>query len=166
VWDSHEPRLGVIGHSWSTTNGWHSDPTVRRCTGFARAWGYGGVDIGNLFGLQGADPTKLASVADPVGPNNDANLAAMCADNDLVLLAWGAHADPNPARTVAQMLWHLGEHRGGSLAVLGWTERGQPRHPLYVPKDTTPECLTLGAEAYRLHEAEDPRWERLLAAET
>ena len=47
--------------------------------------------------------------------------------------------------------------------MLGWTERGQPRHPLYVPKDTTPECLTLGAEGCGLHEAEDPRWERLLA---
>jgi hypothetical protein len=166
VWDSHKPRLGVVGHSWSTTTQWRSDHTVRRCIGFARAWGYGGVDIGNLFGLQAADPRKLASVVDPIGPDNAAHLTAICADNDLILLAWGAHADPNRARTVAQMLWHLGEHRGGSLAVLGWTERGQPRHPLYVPKDTTPECLTLGAEVYGLHEAEDPRWERLLAAET
>ncbi len=166
VWDSHKPRLGVVGHSWSTANEWRSDPAVRRCIGFARAWGYGGIDIGNLFGLQAADPRKLASVADPIGPDNDAHLAAMCADNDLVLLAWGAHADPNRARTVAQMLWHLSENCGGSLAVLGWTERGQPRHPLYVPKDSMPECLTLGAEGYGLHEVEDPRWERLLAGET
>jgi hypothetical protein len=165
VWDSHLPRLGVVGHSWSTTNGWRSDPTVRRCIGFARTWGYGGVDIGSLFGLQGADPTKLASVADPVGPDNDAHLAKMCADNDLVLLAWGAHADPNRARAVAQMLWRLSEYCGGSLAVLGWTERGQPCHPLCVPKHATPDCLTLGVAGYGLHEAEDPRWERLLASE-
>jgi hypothetical protein len=63
------------------------------------------------------------------------------------------------------MLWRLSEDRGGSLAVLGWTERGQPSHPLNVPKDATPECLTLGVEASGLHEAEDPRWERLLAGE-
>jgi hypothetical protein len=165
VWDSHKPRLGVVGHSWSTTNEWRGDPAVRRCIGFARAWGYGGIDIGNLFGLQAAGPRKLASVTDPIGPDNDAHLAAMCTDNDLVLLAWGAHADPSRARSVAQMLWRLSEHCGGSLAVLGWTERGQPRHPLYVPKDATPECLTLSAEGYGLHEAEDPRWERLLAGE-
>jgi hypothetical protein len=165
VWDSHKPRLGVVGHYWSATNEWRSDATVRRCIGFARAWGYGGVDIGNLFGLQAADPRRLGSVADPVGPDNDAHLAAMCADNDLIVLAWGALADPDRARTVARMLWHCSEDCGGSLAVLGWTERGQPRHPLYVPKDATPECLTLGDEGYGLHEAEDPRWERLLAGQ-
>jgi hypothetical protein len=163
VWDSHMPRLGVVGHSWSATNEWRSDATVRRCIGFARAWGYGGIDIGNLFGLQAADPRKLASVADPIGPDNDAHLAAMCADNDLIVLAWGAHACPDRARAVAHLLWRLSEDCGGSLAVLGWTERGQPRHPQYVPKDVTPECVTLGAGGYGLHEAEDPRWQRLLA---
>jgi hypothetical protein len=163
VWDPHMPRLGVVGHSWSATKEWRSDRTVRRCIGFARAWGYGGIDIGNLFGLQAADPKKLAMVADPVGPDNDAHLAAMCTDNDLIVLAWGAHACPDRARAVAHMLWRLGEDCGGSLAVLGWTERGQPRHPQYVPKDVTPECVTLGAEGYGLHEAEDPRWQWLLA---
>jgi hypothetical protein len=165
VWDSRRPRLGVVGHCWSTTNEWVTDPTMRRCIGFARAWGYGGIDIGNLFGLQPADPRKLPPVADAVGPDNDAHLAAMCADNDLVLLAWGGHADPGRAHAVAQMLWHLGEHGGGSLAVLGWTDGGQPRHPLHAPKNSTPECLTLGPQGYGLHEVDDPRWERLLAGE-
>jgi len=76
-----------------------------------------------------------------------------------------AHADPDRARMVAHMLWHSSEDCGGSLAVLGWTECGQPRHPLRAPKDTTPECLTLDVDSYGLHEAEDPRWERLLAGE-
>jgi hypothetical protein len=165
VWDSHMPRLGVVGHSWSATNEWRSDATVRRCIGFARAWGYGGIDIGNLFGLQTAGARKLLSVDDPVGPDNDSHLAAMCADNDLILLAWGSRADPDRAHAVAQMLWHLGEHCGGSLAVLGWTECGQPRHPLTAPRDSTPECLTLGPQGFGLHEVEDPRWERLLAGE-
>ena len=165
VWDSQKPRLGVVGHSWFTPNHWRDEPTVRRCIRFARAWGYGGIDIGNLFGVRAIDPSSLASVADPVGPDNDANLAAMCTDNDLILLAWGAQADPDRAHVVAQMLWRLSEHCGGSLAVLGWTERGQPRHPLYAPKDATPECLTLSDGDYGLHEDEDPRWERLLAGE-
>jgi hypothetical protein len=164
VWDTSKPRLGVVGHCWPATNEWLTDPTLRRCIGFARAWGYGGIDIGNLFGLQPADP-RNASIADPVGPDNDAHLAAMCADNDLILLAWGNLADPDRAHAVAQMLWRLGEHSGGSLAVLGWTERGQPRHPLYTPKYSTPVCLTLSPEQYGLHESEDPRWERLLAGE-
>jgi hypothetical protein len=164
VWDSQKPRLGVVGHGWTATTERLTDSTMRRCIGFARAWGYGGIDVGNLFGLRTADRRNLALADDPIGPENDAQLAAMSADNDLILLAWGNRADPDRAHAVAQMLWHLGEQGGGSLAVLGWTDRGQPRHPLHAPKDSTPECLTLGADGYGLHEAEDPRWERLLAA--
>jgi hypothetical protein len=125
MWDSRKPRLGVVGHSWSVASEWRTDATVRRCIEFARAWGYGGIDVGNLYGIQ---PTR-------------------------------AHA-------IAEMLRNLSDHRGGSLAVPGWTECGQPQHPLHVPKDSTAECLTLGAEGYGLHEAEDPRWGRLLAGET
>jgi hypothetical protein len=165
VWDSHKPRLGVVGHCWSAASEWLTDPAMRRCARFARAWGYGGIDIGNLFGLQTADAGNLASVDDPVGPDNDAHLGAIYEDNDLILLAWGNGADPDRAHRVAQMLWHLGKQCGGSLAVLGWTECGQPRHPLYAPKDSTPECLTLSPKGHGLHETEDPRWERLLAGE-
>src|SRR5262245_21298308 len=100
VWDSHMPRLGVVGHSWSATNEWRSDRTVRRCIGFARAWGYGGIDIGNLFGLQGGAPGTLGSAADPIGPDNDAHLAAMCAANDLILLAWGEDVELQRERPV------------------------------------------------------------------
>ena len=160
VWDSQKPRLGVVGHSWSVASEWRTDATVRRCVEFARAWGYGGVDVGNLYGIQ---PRRFASAADPVGPDNDAHLAAMRADNDLVVLGWGVQAHPDRAHAVAELLRNLSEHRGGSLAVLGWTECGQPQHPLHVPKDSTPECLTLGAEGLGVHEAEDPRWGRLLA---
>jgi hypothetical protein len=163
MWDSRKPRLGVVGHSWSVGSEWRTDATVRRCIEFARAWGYGGIDVGNLYGIQ---PRRLTSAADPIGPNNDQHLAAMRADNDLIVLAWGTQAHPNRAHAVAEMLRNLSDHRGGSLAVLGWTECGQPQHPLRVPKDSTPECLTLGAEGYGLHEAEDPRWGRLLAGET
>jgi hypothetical protein len=162
VWDSHKPRLGVIGHSWLAVSEWRTDATVRRCIEFARAWGYGGIDVGNLYGIQ---PGRFASAADPIGPNNDHHLAAMRADNDLIVLGWGAQAHPNRAHAVAEMLRKLSEYRSGSLAVLGWTECGQPQHPLRVQKDSTPECLTLGIDRYGLHEAEDPRWGQLLAGE-
>jgi CTP:molybdopterin cytidylyltransferase MocA len=129
----------------------HSAPLHR----IRASMGYAGINIGNLFGLQAADPMRLASVADPIGADNDAHLAAVGADNDLVLLAWGNHPDLDRARAIARMLWQLSEHCGGSLAVLGWTERGQPRHPLHAPKDSTPECLTFGADGRGLHEAQD-----------
>ena len=105
VWDSHKPRLGVVGHSWATTNEWRSDFTVRRCIGFARAWGYGGVDVGNLFGLQAADPRKLATLPSPSART--------------MMRTW-----PRCAPTTISSCWHGAAHalsrprsRGGSYVV-------------------------------------------------
>jgi hypothetical protein len=163
VWDSSQPRLALVMLNPSDADAYRNDPTIRRCIGFARAWGYGGVDVANLYGLVSKDPKVLWRHRDPVGPDNDRHLAAVCRDTDLTVLAWGAGADAARAHVVAAVLWRLAVRHGGSLAVLGWTLGAQPRHPLFVPKDTTPECLTLAAAGCGLHEAEDRRWEDLLA---
>jgi hypothetical protein len=147
----------------SEANGHHNDPTVRRCIGFARAWGYGGVDIANLYGLVSKNPRALGRHGDPVGPDNDHHLAAVCSQNDLTVLAWGPNAGADRVQAVAQMLRRLAGRRGGSLAVLGWTHGAQPLHPLRAPKDTTPKCLTLNGFGCGLHEVADPRWEHLFA---
>jgi hypothetical protein len=163
VWDSDKPRLGWVILNGSDADDHNTDATVRRCIGFARAWGYGGVDIANLYGLVSKNPGALAHHFDPVGPDNDAHLAAMCSENDLTMLAWGPNAGTERAHAVLQMLRQLAKQRGGSLAVLGWTHGAHPLHPLLAPKDTTPKCLTLAGAGCGLHEAEDPRWGHLLA---
>jgi hypothetical protein len=140
----------------------HNDPTVRRCIAFARAWGYGGVDIANLYGLVSKNPGALRRHSDPVGPDNDRHLAAVCSENDITVLAWGPDAGADRVHAVTQMLRRLTESHGGSLAVLGWTHGAQPLHPLLAPKDATPKCLTLNGFDCGLHEVEDPRWEHLL----
>ncbi|HWX98776.1 MAG TPA: DUF1643 domain-containing protein [Mycobacterium sp.] len=163
VWDSDKPRLAWVILNGSDADEHRSDATVRRCIGFARAWGYGGVDIANLYGLVSKNPGALAHHFDPIGPDNDRHLATVCSQNDLTVLAWGPNAGTDRAHAVLQMLWRLAKRRGGSLAVLGWTHGAQPLHPLLAPKDTTPKCLTLAGTGCGLHEAEDPRWGHLLA---
>ena len=107
VLDSDKPRLGWVILSGSDADKHHTDPTIRRCTGFARAWGYGGVDIANLYGLVSKDPGALGRHVDPVGPHNDRHLAAVCSENDLTVLAWGPDAGTDRAHAVIQMLWRL-----------------------------------------------------------
>jgi hypothetical protein len=51
VWDSDKPRLAWVILNGSDADEHRTDATVRRCIGFARAWGYGGVDIANVYGL-------------------------------------------------------------------------------------------------------------------
>jgi hypothetical protein len=157
-WDSALPLLCLVMLNPSKANGRRNDPTVRRCIGLARSWGYGGIVVRNLYALVSTDPDELSDHPDPVGPDNDAELA-LCSRQDLTVLAWGANADAARAQQVAATLWWASRERGTSLAVLGWTGGGQPRHPLYVRSGTPLECVTPSASG--AHEQEDPRWGRL-----
>jgi len=109
------------------------DPTVMRCRMHARAWGYGGLVVANLFAYRATDPRELLTLDDPVGPANDATISHVIAEAPLLVCAWGAHGDLNGrARQVLDLL------RDTPLYVLGLTKGGQPRHPLYMRADLEP----------------------------
>lgn len=55
----------------STADATQDDPTIRRCMGFARRWGYGGITVVNLYAYRATNPRDLLTAADPVGPEND-----------------------------------------------------------------------------------------------
>lgn len=118
----------------STADAEHDDATIRRCLGFSRAWGCGGLAVVNLYALRSTDPAALWIADDPVGPANDRHLvdAAACTDGPLVA-AWGANARPG---RIAAVLALPGMDRLTALAV---TKAGQPRHPLYLPGGLTPQ---------------------------
>ena len=118
----------------STADEQRDDPTIRRCIGFARDWGYGGLEVVNLFAFRATDPRELRHAADPVGPQNDHHLALAARRATLVVAAWGANADARRARRAMQVL--SGQRR--SLAHLGFTRSRQPRHPLYLPRTLLP----------------------------
>jgi hypothetical protein len=112
----------------STADELHDDPTTRRCAGFARRWGYGRVELVNLYGLRATRSAELRAAADPVGPGNADAVRAAVARADLVVCAWGNEGIGPRADDV---LAGLDEPR-----CLGRTLRGAPRHPLYVPGET------------------------------
>lgn len=126
-WDPSGPTVLFVGLNPSTADHRHDDPTIRRCIGFARAWGFGRLAVGNLFAYRTPHPALLKQAAAPVGRANDRWLRRLAAEADLVVAAWGVH----------------GAHRERSAAVLGYlpapkclgtTKDGAPRHPLYLPK--------------------------------
>jgi hypothetical protein len=121
----------------STADAELDDPTIRRCIGFARSWGYGAINVVNLYGLRATDPRELARHPDPVGPENDLYLRGrdQLSLRELVVCAWGAH--PMAARRAPDALRLLDE-AGETPHVLGLTKDNQPRHPLYVPGRTEP----------------------------
>jgi hypothetical protein len=121
----------------STADADIDDPTIRRCIGFSRAWGYAALRVVNLYALRSTDPRGLWTATDPVGPENDQWLTkyAMAASTQgtPLIAAWGANARPDRVQHVLAL---PGFHR---LTALGTTKAGQPRHPLYLRNAAVPE---------------------------
>jgi len=110
------------------------DPTIRRCIGFTKTWGYSGLSVRNLFSFRATDPKELLNAEDPVGPRGNVEvLAALTAD--LVIVAWGTGVPFNRDRIV--LGWF--RERGTPLFCLGTAKSGDPRHPLYVRAGKKPE---------------------------
>jgi hypothetical protein len=122
----------------STADATQDDPTIRRCIGFARALGYGGLMVVNLYALRATKPEVLwrADYDERVGADNDSELRRAlrdAAERDAhVIGGWGANAE---ARRVAEVMALPHAER---LTALGTTKAGQPRHPLYLRADSTP----------------------------
>lgn len=136
TWGAAAPAVFVMLNP-STADAFVPDPTVRRCQSFARAWGAGGLVVLNAFGLRSTDPAALRSHPDPVGPDNDAAIAAVLSwyDKCFVVVAWGVHATLGGRnRAVLELL----RVKGVEPKCLAVTADGHPRHPLYLPKTSTP----------------------------
>lgn len=137
IWDESKPVMAWVMLNPSTADGSTDDPTIRRCINFAKAWGYGGITVVNLYALRATDPKELWQHHDPVGPDNDAELAKIAENHSLIVLAWGANANTDRTGVVLRILSRAYD-LCNKLAVLGWTKGGEPRHPLYVRADTRP----------------------------
>lgn len=119
----------------STADATSDDPTIRRCTGFARARGFGGLRVLNLFALRCTDPAEMKGAPDPVGPQNDVFLrnafARSVSEGSPVIAAWGVHGIHLLRDDAVRA---LAAECGVKLMCLGATKDGHPRHPLYVPR--------------------------------
>jgi hypothetical protein len=83
------PLLGWVMLNPSTADAERDDPTIRRCMGFARTWGFAGIIVRNLYAARSSSPAALWSHPEPGGPANDQYLAGTGVDQ-LTVCAWGA----------------------------------------------------------------------------
>ncbi len=123
-WDKHLPGVCFIMLNPSTADANVDDPTIRRCIGFARRWGFGSLRVVNLYAFRATNPAEIKIAPDPIGPLNDDYLLSAAASSHLVIAAWGGFAGKERVAAVCKKL--------GELKCLGLTQSGEPRHPLYV----------------------------------
>ncbi|HEY3272691.1 MAG TPA: DUF1643 domain-containing protein [Methanocella sp.] len=118
----------------STADAEKFDPTVRRCFGYACDWGFGSMEVVNLFALRSTYPEVLSKAADPVGPENDAVILKAVKESDLTIAAWGIHGPLRGRdREVLEMIASVRD-----LHCLGTTKDRHPLHPLHQPKRLRP----------------------------
>lgn len=118
----------------STATAEVSDPTVRRCEGYAVRWGYRILEVVNIFALRSTNPKALYRAIDPVGPDNDAHLVDAVRSADLAIAAWGVHAaHMNRHAAVKALLTPYAVH------CLLRTRDDYPSHPLYLKADLVPQ---------------------------
>lgn len=125
----------------STADAGRDDPTVRRCAGFARDWGFAGFDVVNLYDFRATDPRDLFAAARPCSAANDHAIAAAARAAALTVAAWGARAEPARARAACKIVGR----EGARLHALALTKVGQPRHPLYLRRSCRPVLFRPGA---------------------
>jgi hypothetical protein len=133
-WNASRPRLTVVMLNPSTADAERDDPTIRRCVQFAQGWGYGSLEVVNLFAYRATCPAGLQQVPDPVGDDNDRALLGAAERAAMLLVAWGNWGQLyGRDRTVLALLAAT-----RPLYCLGINHSGQPRHPLYLRADTQP----------------------------
>lgn len=135
IWNPELPRVAFIGLNPSTADETADDPTIRRCIGFAKSWGYGGLHMVNLFAFRATAPKVMKAAADPVGPDNNAALLACSQTAGLLIAAWGG--DKFAQSRAAEVCKLLGRR----IECLGFTDARAPRHPLYMKGDCQPQLF-------------------------
>lgn len=119
----------------SVANAADDDPTIRKCMGFARVYGYEAIAVVNLFSIRETHPKNLVGMPEAalVGPDDDRWLRYWT-QHATVVCAWGQH----------QVLKHQIRRRVTAIKhwlpkgtwCLGRCADGSPRHPLMLGYET------------------------------
>ena len=142
VWQADAPPCAFIGLNPSTADEQGPDPTVRRCIGYARDWGYGRLIMLNVFAYRETDRLAMKRVENPIAEHTDARandrairttVKGVVKAGGLVVAAWGADgAHLGRSACVRELL------EGLPLHYLTLTGAGEPGHPLYLRKTLRP----------------------------
>jgi hypothetical protein len=114
--------------------------TLGRCCKFAQMWGFGALEVCNLFAFVDQRNNLVHRTPDPVGPKNDefiAETVQKVTDSfGIVVAAWGCDGE---RRGRDEEVVHLVTAHADLWRIGPATRGGHPRHPLYLRADLVPE---------------------------
>lgn len=127
------PMVVWCGLNPSKADAKRDDPTIRRMMGFTEGWGFSRFVVLNLYAYRATDPRELDGLTlDQLqGPAQHLQLTHWLTDANtrIVVCCWGAgrfKCVPIPYAITATPRY-----------ALGLTASGEPKHPLYLPANST-----------------------------
>jgi len=139
-WDADLPVIAFVGLNPSTADARQDDNTIRRCIAFARAWGYGSLQMINLFAYRATDPEQMMRQDNPIGPDNMKYVHRIVETADMVVAAWGVHGH----LTAQEMSFmSLANKANRVIHCMGYTKHGAPKHPCRLPNGLMLEPFSL-----------------------
>lgn len=140
AWGEDEgPKACFVMLNPSTADAVKSDPTVTRCINFAKAWGYAGLDVLNLYAYRTPSPPVMKKAekagVDVVGPHNDYAIRTILSrPGGVIVAAWGVNA---AVSRVARFM-EIARDLKRVIYCLKLTKDRAPSHPLYLPVHLNP----------------------------
>lgn len=131
-----EPKRAVwVMLNPSTADANTNDATITRVENFTRDLGYDVAEVVNLYAFRATNPRALPwGHKERVGPENWSWVETAIKRSAVVICAWGAMpCARNAGREMLGTILELGK----KPFCLGFTKSRAPKHPLYLPRETT-----------------------------
>lgn len=140
-WDANKGSVLWCMLNPSKADAFVDDPTIKKCCGFAQRWGFGRIDVVNLYAFRATDPSQLQDagrIGNIVGPENDVWIAERSAKSHIAVVAWGNSLPLKVRADRSLYVYDLLRLRAGARQIrcLGTTQDGQPLHPVRIGYDT------------------------------
>ena len=114
-----------------------NDQTVMKWFGFTERNDGCRFIVGNPFAYRATDVRELASVRDPIGPENDYWLRGIIRDADILVPCWGSRGKlPPQLRSRLDDVMRMLVESGKPIKTFGLTVSGDPKHPLMLGYNT------------------------------
>lgn len=112
------------------------DPTVRKCMGFARVYGYAGIRVLNLFSYRETYVEEVAKQPEARlnGPGTEKWWHATVTPSSHVIVAWGSHAPLK--KQIQKRVIDIQHWLPKQTYCLGTNADGSPSHPLMLSYGT------------------------------
>lgn len=129
--------FAYFGVNGSTATATEDDHTVRKWIGFTKVNGGRRFIVGNAFAYRATNVRELGTANDPIGPENDAHLAKIIADADILVPCWGSrHKLPARLHSRLDALRNILFSAEKPVKIWGLSKSGDPLHPLTLGYST------------------------------